>query len=197
MKLQLIARSLICIVSMLLAACALMSRPQPVTTLLLKLPVDDASLSWPSSIEPGAVRAITTLQSNRVLVVNDAILMQHEGLRWVDTPAVLLAEQLRVRHAQRKVGGGTEESKATLDLWLTRFNMRIAKDGDKSVEVSAIADLICADPGKSQRLSPASVSIEWVGNDAQQVASTFAIAANEMLDAVLSDAATHSAVCDR
>ena len=173
-----------------LTACALIRAPQALTTLQLQL--TDAAGSWPEQIEPKVTRASAALQSTRVLVFDGALLMQHGGLRWVDAPAKMLDEQLRLlRYAH---AGNDIKTVASVELWLTQFNIRIAGAGDKSVEVAALAELQCAVDASLHRMPLALASVALAGEDAAAVAAAFAAASDQVI-AVIGSAAAKQARC--
>lgn len=174
----------------LLSGCTLIQRPEPLTTVQLSLA--DADLAWPVAIAPANVEATSALRSNRVLVIDGAVLMQHEGLRWVDTPVVMLADQLRVMHARTRE---STSSIASLDLWLSEFNVRVEADRSREVAVSAHGTLRCTASDRSIAIAPASARTDRSGDDPQALADAFARASAEVLKALLSEAATSSAGC--
>jgi ABC-type uncharacterized transport system auxiliary subunit len=185
--------ALVSIAVLLLGACALMKTPQPLTTLQLQLPADAQSRHWPARIAPRPTRAAAALQSSRVLVVDGALLMQHAGLRWVDVPAILLDEQLRLlRYAHP---GGDEKMLASIELWLTQFNIRIDAAGDRSVEVAALAELKCAQDGSLHRVPVASASVALNSGDAISVAAAFAAATDQVIAAMGAAAARQAEAC--
>jgi ABC-type uncharacterized transport system auxiliary subunit len=174
-----------------LTACALMRAPQALTTLQLQL-ADDAR-AWPEQIEPKVTRASAALQSTRVLVFDGALLMQHGGLRWVDAPAKMLDEQLRLlRYAHP---GNDVATMASVELWLTQFNIRIAASGEKSVEVAALAELQCAGDASLQRMPLAEASVALTGEDAAVVAAAFAAATDRVVAAIGSAASKQAESC--
>ncbi len=179
-----------------LAGCSLLSRPEPMDTLQLLTPEVSSTSGWPDSLDRGEVSANAALQTDRVLVTDGALLMQHEGLRWVDVPATLLTEQLRARHARADASTTAETmAVATLDVWLTGFNIRIADGGSKTVDISAFGELRCARDGRRLRVEPVGASRPLTTADAAEIAVTFAQATDEMLTALLSTASTRARVC--
>lgn len=185
-------RFLIVLSLALLQGCALMRTPAPLTTLQLPLDSSAASPQWPAALAPGSVQGTAALQGNRVLVVQGALLMQHEGLRWVDAPPVLLAEQLRGLHAR---AASSNEPVATLDLWLSAFNLRVATDGTRDVMVSASATVRCNGAAGVTTLAPSSASSAPAGKDAQSLADAFATASGEVLAAIFNAAVEPASIC--
>lgn len=174
-----------------LTDCALIRAPQALTTLQLQL--TDAAGSWPEQIEPKVTRASTALQNTRVLVLDGALLMQHGGLRWVDAPATMLDEQLRLlRYAH---AGDDIKTVASVELWLTQFNIRIADAGDKSVEVAALAELQCAGDASLHRMPLAAASVALNGEDAPVVAAAFAAATDQIIAVIGRAAASQAEAC--
>lgn len=180
MSMMRMSRWLAVCVALGLSACALLRTPQALTTLQLQL-AQDAD-TWPEQIEPKVTRASAALQSTRVLVFDGALLMQHGGLRWVDAPATMLDEQLRLlRYAHP---GKDIETVASVELWLTQFNIRIAASGEKSVEVAALAELQCAGDASRHRMPLAAASVALTGEDAAAVAAAFAAATDQVIAAI-------------
>lgn len=175
---------------LLLSSCTLIQRPEPVTT--LRLPLADADLAWPSALSPGRVDSTSALRSNRVLVVDGAVLMQHDGLRWVDTPAVMLSEQLRASHARAAATGA---ARATLDVWLGEFNLRVDADRTQEAAASAHATLRCAGSEHTITIAPVAASAAPTSSDPQALADAFAQASGEMLAALLQQSAERAADC--
>lgn len=169
----------------LISGCALLRTPEPLTTLQLPLADSAPSLQWPARLGPGIVQATAALQSNRVLVTKGSLLMQHEGLRWVDAPPVLIAEQLRSLHARSTAG---TEAIGALDLWLTDFELRVAPDGVREVVVAASATLRCSATTRTVQLAPTSATVTPANAAAQSLADAFAGASSQVLGTLLAAA---------
>lgn len=174
----------------LISGCALLRTPEPLTT--LQLPLAGADLAWPANLAPGEVEATAALQSNRVLVTKGSLLMQHEGLRWVDAPPVLIAEQLRGLRARSTAG---TEAIGALDLWLTDFELRVAPDGTREVIVAASATLRCSASTRTVQLAPTSATATPANAAAQSLADAFASASSEVLSNLLTAAEQSVATC--
>lgn len=174
----------------LLSSCTLIQRPEPVTTLQLSLA--DANLTWPAALATGKVDSVSALRSNRILVIDGARLMQHDGLRWVETPAIMFAEQLRGLWSR---SGDAGAANASLDIWLTEFNLRLDTSGSREVAAAAHASLRCADSERSIAVTPASARSSLSGDDPQALADAFANASAEVVAGLLSQAETLSAGC--
>ncbi len=174
----------------LLCSCTLIQRPEPLTT--LRLPLAGADLAWPAALATGRVDSTSALRSHRVLVVDGAVLMQHEGLRWVDTPAVMWSEQLRALHAR---AANTGAAKASLDLWLGDFNLRVGTDRTREAVVSAHASLRCAGSERSIAVPPVSASVAMAGSEPQALAQAFGQASGEVLAALLEQTSERAADC--
>ena len=173
-----------------LSACTLIQRPEPVTTLQLTLA--DAGTAWPATLAPGKVDATSALRSNRVLVVDRAVLMQHDGLRWADTPAVMLSEQLRVAHARSR---DATAAVAAIDLWLTEFNLRVEPDRSNTVAVTAQASLRCIGSDRILTVPPVSASADPASHDPQALAEAFERASADVVSALLTQSAVRAADC--
>ncbi|MBK6729242.1 MAG: hypothetical protein IPG63_18980 [Xanthomonadales bacterium] len=176
----------------LISGCALLRTPEPLTTLQLPLADSAPSLQWPARLGPGIVQATAALQSNRVLVTKGSLLMQHEGLRWVDAPPVLVAEQLRSLHARSTHG---TEAIGALDLWLTGFELRVDASGTREVVVAASATLRCSASTRTVQLAPTSATATPANAAAQSLADAFASASSEVLSNLLSAAEQSVATC--
>ena len=174
----------------LLSSCTLIPRPEPVTTLQLPLAADEGS--WPAALAPGRVDSTSALRSNRVLVVDGAVLMQHEGLRWVDTPAVMLSEQLRTLHARAATNGAAT---AALDLWLADFNLHVGAERTQEAVASAHATLRCAGSERSIAVAPVSARATPASGDPQALADAFGQASGEVLAALLEQSSERAADC--
>jgi hypothetical protein len=173
------------------SSCTLIQRPDPVTTLQVTLA--DESLRWPAVIALGKVDSVSALRSNRILVIDGAKLMQHDGLRWIDTPAVMLSEQLRALHARATA---TEAATGSLDVWLGDFNLRVAADGSREAVAGAHASLRCSDADRILTIAPVAASASLASSDPQALADAFAGASTEVAAALLSQAETLSAGCE-
>ncbi len=90
----------------LLAACSLLTKPDPVTTILLPIADLPDAPDWPTNLAPGRVTPAAALNSSTVLATSGALLMQYEGLRWAAPPAQLLQEQLG------RLAAGTEPTES-------------------------------------------------------------------------------------
>jgi hypothetical protein len=180
-----------------LTSCALLTRPEPMTTLQLLLPDYADATPWPEYIQLDPVHGVAALQTNRVLVADGALLMQHEGLRWVETPAVMLTEQMQLRTAYRTERALAHSGRGIrLELWLTEFNIRIAADGGKSIVVAASTELKCSDPSLSHRRPLITKSEPIIGSDPRNVAQTFSVVTSSLIEAVLADAITQAEICN-
>lgn len=172
------------------SSCTLIQRPDAVTTLQVTLA--DESLRWPAAIALGKVDSVSALRSNRIVVIDGAKLMQHDGLRWVDTPAVMLSEQFRALQARADVTGANS---AALDVWLGDFNLRVGADGTREAVAGAHASLRCSDADRVLTIAPVAASASLASSDPQSLANAFASASAEVVAALLSQAETLSAGC--
>ena len=165
-------------------ACALLKKPTPLTQLQLSLPA--AELNWPARLELGGVKARGVLQSDRVIVTNGALVMQHAGLRWVAAPAAQLAEQLasaRIASSANSIQKGA--GKATIDVWLSDFNIAVGATGDTSVAVSASGAIRCANAKIASNLVPAAIVLPLNSTDPQRIAERFNAAATKVITTLL------------
>ena len=182
---------------LLTPSCALLKKPNPVTQLQLTL--DAAAISWPLQLALSSVKARKILQSDRVIVTSGARVMQHAGLRWVAAPAALINEQLSLARSNQlalamasKAGQG---SGATLDIWLSEFNVVEQVNGGTQTRVSALASLRCnraASAGKSASDQASAVQLPAVtravtlnSSDPQRLADSFNTASNAVFIALV------------
>lgn len=180
---------------LLAPACALLKKPTPLTQLQLSL--DAAELHWPAQLELGDVKARGMLQTDRVIVTNGALVMQHGGLRWIAAPAILLAEQLAIARVatvsttipQRKTRG------ASINLWLSDFSIALKASGESSATVSAWATLSCNNARAISQVPPATIALPLNSTDPQRIAERFDAAAMMVLKKLLAQAAEKSAGC--
>lgn len=185
-----LVRAVVLLTTALLCACALLSRPQAVATIRL---ASSESVVWPASIRLGRVTATAALQSDRVVIADGALLMQYAGLRWIDAPAILVAEFLR--GARAGAAESAPELSPTLDLWLTDFNLTLDQDR-MNVVVGAAGELRCAS-GATHALAPTRVVSAFSRSDAQSIASEFSVATTELTARLLEATISARAECDR
>jgi hypothetical protein len=177
---------LLCTTVLILSGCTLIARPDALTTLQLTLPTATANAGWPDGLTLGNVRAVSALESNRVLVVEGATLMQHQGLRWAESPAILLAEQLQLRRVRAIEGGArSADRNARLDVWLSRFDLQIEADGTQAVRVALSAELKCLRSEVHVEFPPVEHSQSPTTTDAQGLAEAFSLATGRAVDSVL------------
>ena len=180
---------------MLTPACALLKKPTPLTQLQLSL--DSAALSWPARLELGNVKARGMLQTDRVIVTQGALVMQHAGLRWVAAPAALLAEQLAIaRVASLSAPTSKHPGRAAnIDVWLSDFNIAVNAKGDTSVAVSAWASVGCAKARSASQVPAMTVALPLNSTDPQRIAERFNTAATMVFKTLLAQGAEKSARC--
>lgn len=181
--------------TLLAPACALLKKPTPLTQLQLSL--DAAELHWPPLLELGDVKARGMLQTDRVIVTNGALVMQHGGLRWIAAPAILLAEQLASARVaalstaipQRKKRG------ASINVWLSDFSITLKANGESNAAVAAWATIRCDNAQAISQLPPAAIALPLNSSDPQRIAERFDAAATIVLKKLLAQAAEKSAGC--
>lgn len=179
---------------LLLAGCALMSRPESSETLQLLFDAASDAVHWPAGIAAGDVVGGASLQSDRVLAMAGARVMQYQGLRWVGTPEAMLGEQLRFWHARAQRGATAGAADVgRIDLALTRFALDIADDGQRTAVVSAFATLGCGADRPAITLAPVRAERALGPADGQVIATAFAAAAEEVVAALLDTAAARCA----
>ena len=188
-------RTLACVCLLLMApGCALLSRPTPLTT--LQLPPAPEALAWPKGLKPGRVTAASALKVDRVIVAEGARLMQHGGMRWVDVPAVMIAEYLRRIHARRRdIGRDEVVDSATLDLWITDFNLNLDPTGRLTVAVAAAGELRCTPFASPHPLAPTAATQALAREDADSVVAGFSAAVSEVVATVLASASSQAVFC--
>jgi ABC-type uncharacterized transport system auxiliary subunit len=194
MKLPPLIHSFFALWLLLLSGCALLSRPAPLVTLQLEPP--PTTSTWPTLLRPGRVTAIAALQSDRVVVTDGALLMQHQGLRWVEVPAVMVTEYLHRIHARRSADAAQSEAgAASLDLWITDFSLHLVADGGRIVVVAASAQLRCASTASLQPLAPAAATFAPPDDSARAIAAAFSAATREVITRLLSAAPMQREPC--
>ena len=178
---------------LLLAAitgCALINRPAPLTTLQVRFPkyvADRLLRTWPEGLALASLTSASVISGNRVIVFDGAKVMQFNGLRWVDTPAVMLTEQLRLMQVRSEADRPIQHF-AFLKLALVDFSIHLSDGGDKTVLVSANVQLQCAANGPIQALGIFSSEHLLQRIDEQSIAATFTDATGTTANAMLSAA---------
>lgn len=170
--------------AVVVAACSVLPKQEPVTTLVL--PLADAPLAspWPEGVTAGRVSAAAALANDRVLVLSGARLMQAPGLAWAAPPGTLLAEQVarlqaRANHADARNG------LARLDLMVDAFWWQADA---AEVLVRAHGALRCPD-GRTVALPETAATVPLVSvDDAEAVATAFAEASRTAVAALLAGA---------
>ena len=177
--------------------CALFSRPEPLITLQLQgaTAASGLELAWPASMALESVDTTSVISSNRLIVIDGAKVMQFKGLRWVDTPAVMLTEQFKHWQARSEAGRPIQHF-AFLKLALVDFSIHLNGDGDKTVLVSTNAELQCVANGPIQALGIFSSEQQLRKMDAQTIAVTFAYASETTGKKVFSAAKLALPECD-
>lgn len=193
-------RAIICVLlfgqAVAISGCTLISRPEALTTLQLSLPAPATDSAWPSGLALGSVRPVSALQSNRLLVVDGAKLMQHQGLRWSEAPAIMLAEQMQLRRVRAIEGStlGTHRI-ASVDVWLSRFDLLIESNGARSARVTLSVELKCVQSDSRIEFPPIEHSQPLETDDAQSIAEAFNLATAEAVEALLRTAKAHLGSC--
>ena len=177
--------------------CALFSRPEPLTTLQLRFPSQTANhellSAWPESLALDSLVADSAISGNRVIVFDGAKVLQFTGLRWVDTPAVMLTEQFKHWQAQSEAIH-RRPGKAYLALSFSDFSIHLKADKN-TVVVSSSAELRCA-TGSKKTLGIFSSQQPLRKMDAQTIAVTFAYASEATAKKMFSAAKLALPDCD-
>jgi hypothetical protein len=147
--------------------------------------------SWPDGLALASFASVRALSGNRVLVYDRAKIMQFNGLRWVDTPAVMLTEHHKLWQTLSEVQHPIKQS-ALMQLTLIDFSIHLDDDGDRTVVVSTSATTRCVASGSVQSLGVFSSEQVLREIDAQSIAASFADASATTAQAMLS--AAHSAL---
>ncbi len=168
-----------------LPGCALLKKPIPLTQLQISL--DAAELNWPARLELGSVKARGVLQSDRMIVINGALVMQHADLRWVAAPAAQMTEQLAIARLAALTATAPKASgkAATVDFWLSDFNIAVSANGDTRVAVSASAAVRCANAKSASQIAPAAIVLPLNSADPQRIAERFDAATTTVLTNLL------------
>lgn len=184
------ARCLICLVYLsAMTACTLLRTP--VAPVRLQLTLEAERIDWPAELSLGDLHTSVALKSDRIIVVRGAVVMQHAGIRWVSTLDQLLNEQLNMLH----VGRGSQNSRSTrsqqrfasIDLWVSEFNVLLSADAASSATVAFSAALTCPD-ASIHALTRSRVTLPLNSSDPQRVAAQFNQAATDALIALLRSA---------
>lgn len=180
---------------LLTPACALFKKPTPLTQLQLSL--NAAELSWPARLELGQIKARGMLQTDRVIVTQGALVMQHAGLRWVAAPATLLAEQFAIARVATFTATAHKHPgpAAIIDVWLSDFNIAVSSNGDTRAAVSAWASVRCANARSASQVPPTAIALPLNSTDPQRIAERFDVAATQVFKTLLTQAAEMSARC--
>lgn len=179
-----------------LSGCTLIARPEALITLQLTLPTPTADAVWPDGLVLGSVRTVSALEGNRVLVVENATLKQHQGVRWAESPSILLAEQLQLRRlrAIEDSALGVDRS-ARLDVWLSRFDLLVDSDGTRSARVALSVELTCLRSDTRIEFSPVESSQSVQTADVQALAEAFNLATGEAVESMLRSAGAQLHAC--
>ena len=192
-----------------MTACALINPPPPLTTVQLHLANQTTNRqlqnAWPDTLVLEVISADTAFAGNRVIVLDGAKVMQFAGLRWLDSPAVMLREQLELRQARIQVKRPPLNT-AFVQLAINDFSIHLHANSDrllidsfaganKTVVVSIRARMRCASTASIQELGIFSSKLPLHNTDAQSVAATFATASEDAVNAMLSKAKLALPLC--
>lgn len=185
---------------LLLAGCAVLRTPAPLTTLQL-LP-ESSPLVWPEGLGLGRVESVAALQGERVVVVDAGLVMQHRDLRWTAPPPVLLHERLRAARATVTVDDAATATPtpvnppvATLDLWLSRFELRLVAGGGREAVVSAAAELRCRGERHATAIGVVEAVETLADEDPRALAAGFSRGSDQVLGQLIEAASRQLAAC--
>jgi hypothetical protein len=174
----------------LISACALLTKPTPLTQLQLSLNAEQ--IRWPAALSLGSVQSRAVLKTDRVIVMRGALVMQHAGLRWTSAPEMLLAEQLSMLRmantTSTSMNTEAEKKPARIDVWLSQFNVQVLPDGSSSATVAAAAQLNCGGASSTQQLALTRVAQALNTTDPQRIATSFNEAASAVVIQLLESA---------
>lgn len=201
-----IKRHVVMVVSLgLLVGCAVLRTPAPLTT--LQLLAADPPLSWPAGLALGRVDAVAALQGERVVVTDAGLVMQHRDLRWTAPPPVLLHERLRAlragaeseaeSHSESESARMADAPVATLDVWLSQFELRLRAGGGREAVVSASAELRCRGARHGTAIRGVEAVEALTQEDPQALAARFSRASDQVLGGLIDAAGPQLAVCAR
>lgn len=177
-----------------LSSCALLKKPVPVTQIQLSL--DYTRINWPVDMKLAGVKARSVLQTDRVIVVQSALVMQHAGVRWVANPSAQLSEQLSFARASALAQLSTtrmaDAKNMQLDVWLNDFNIEVLANGDTRIVVSALANIQCSAATLPSQLPAAVREVPLNSIDPQRIAEGFNNAAGAALSKLI---ASGKALC--
>lgn len=190
---RILMRALVLGAIALLPSCALLKKPLPVTQLQLAL--DATRMQMPPDMQVKTLKARAILQTDRVIVIQGAQVMQHAGVRWVAEPAALLREELSMMGADVSARLGKNraapEKPVQLEIWLHDFNIEVLAGGDTRILVSARANIQCIGAAKSAPLPVAAFSVPLNSVDPQRIAEGFNAAASSTFRTLLASGAEY------
>jgi ABC-type uncharacterized transport system auxiliary subunit len=172
---MLLAITLTCVVT----ACALIRPPSPAT--VLRLTSAPSIPAWPAGLAIGEVDvdAVSAMRGNRVIVADGPLLLQYEGVRWVDAPAVMLLELARRPAAQQ------DGTRAKLDLHLQAFELRVSAHAPLQAVVAVHGALHCLEPGASFALDRVESAVTVEAREPRAIAEAFSAATGSALSSVV------------
>lgn len=175
-----LSKCLIVVLLATMAACSLVPKTAPTTTLLL--PMHPERSVWPAQLVPGRVQAAAALRTDQVLVVSGARLMQAPGLRWAATPAELVGESLSRWRASAEAFEGGVGSIGQLDVMMDAFQWQ---EADASVMVAIHGQVRCPDGQRIDLREAVSTVPLPTLQDPDALALAFSEATNTVLMALL------------
>lgn len=181
------------LVLVLVAACGVLARPDPVTTLVLPIADLPDAPAWPGTITAGRVTPAAALNTPTVLASSGALLMQYEGLRWAAPPAQLLQEQLgRLAAASVDPAAPAVTPNATLRIVLSNVEWRV----DTNEALWRAHGIVACVAGPSLNTGEFTHTQASTGRDAAAVATAFQLAGKDLITDLLREAARVSTQCD-
>lgn len=175
-----------------MAACSLVPKTAPATTLLL--PVHPERSAWPAQLVPGRVQAAAALRTDQVLVVSGARLMQAPGLRWAATPAELVGETLSRWRASAEVSERSAGTIGQLDVMMDAFQWQ---EADATVLVAMHGQIRCPDDQRIDLREAVSAVPLATLQDPDALALAFSEATNTVVMALLEQADKQGCISER
>ena len=172
----------------MMSACGLLAKPDPVTTIALPIADLPEIPTWPANLAPGRVTPAAALNTSTVLASSGALLMQYEGLRWAAPPAQLLQEQL-ARLAASHTGAATP----TASVRIVLSNVEWRTESDEALWRAH--GLVACTGGETFNTGEFAKTHPANSRDPQAVAMAFQLAGRDLVAALIAEASKVAARC--
>ena len=179
-------------ISLVVAGCAVFKPVKPPITLQMRLFQSSPNQPWPDAIALAGVRSSVKLQGPELLVQDGATLMRFPGVRWVDSPLVMLSEALQRWRAFAPVNN-LPSAQTELTVLLHEFTLELS-DQKLSAFVAASAELRCP----SQKLLNIALSQHHEPlqeQDPERIAQSFGAATAHVMREIMTSAVALRSHC--